>query len=282
MAEENAELEMTNVEADPQLEAPTGEGEIPGTGEPTGDQPSPAAEPDDRDNLQKRFDEMTAEKWALSRETEERNARIEALERQLKEVQTKTTSAAPAGSPQRDSFETDEEYVDALTEYKLDQKIAALRADEEASIVQEEREDAQASLKAKLAEGHGKHSDFSKIAFQTPFVYTPQMLDVMASLDDPAEVAYFLGKNHTLGYEIAAMKNPITIATRLGQIQQMATAAGLPKPEPKAVTGAPEPSVPVAGGGGNAAGHTVESLAKLEQADFNRTVREMRVAKGIV
>ncbi len=291
MAEEAlAQEEVFN--PDPQLEAPTGEGETPGKEAGTesqgaqegGESPTPQETPGEpeKDNLQKRFDEMTAEKWALTRDMEERDRRIAELEKKIKEGDVaRTGPQTTEGVPQRIDFDSDEAYVDALTDYKLEQKLARERENQNTERAEQQKQERQTSLRSKLAEGGAKHEDFAQIAYQTPFSYTPQMLDVMAELENPADVAYYLGKNHAAGHEIASLTSPVSVAMKLGQIEQMVKVAAN-APEPKAVTSTPAPSEPTGGGGGGKAGHTVESLAKLDQADFNRIMRDVRKARGVI
>jgi len=271
----------------PEKASSTGEEPKPGTGEtePAGSQP---AKPEDSENLkaepsgkedrvsgiQRRFDELTAEKWALARELEETRARLEQLDQEFRERLEQVGKTRPEGRPTRDSFETEDEYLEALADWKVQQRIEALRREEEQQIAQETARERQAGLRAKLLEGAARYPDFDQVAFRTPFPYTPAMLEAITHVDDPAAVAYYLGKHPTIGAELASM-NPTQAAVKMGQVAAIVR-AGKP-PEPKGLTQAPEPAKPLAGGG--APSPDLQALANMSQDEFNKFMSQKRKGK---
>lgn len=242
-----------------------------------GEPPTPEQKPAEKDkgNLQKRFDELAAEKWAARQEAEEAKRRAQELEAKLAASQKAPVSAT--GKPVREKFETEEEYIEALIAYNTDQRLdAARKADEEQRNAADAQE-RQARLRGKLMRGTTKHEDFQKVAFDTPFPYTPLMLEALTRIDDPAGVAYHLGKNPQIGFELAGMRDPLEIAAKIGEIQAMVKAG--PMPEPKGVTKAPEPAKPITGGGGGVP-PDAETLARMNQSEFNAYMWKVRQAKG--
>lgn len=80
-----------------------------------------------RGSLQARIDAITREKYETARERDEIRQRAESAERELHALKTPKPAAVatPTGKPSVDQFQTYDEYVEALTDWKTDQKLAA-------------------------------------------------------------------------------------------------------------------------------------------------------------
>lgn len=228
--------------------------------------------PRKKGGFQKRIDKLTREKRELE-------ARIEALERGSAEKpagsapekpEDKTPKPAPEGKPKVEDFDTYEEFTEALTDWKLEQREKQ-RAETQSRTAAESayREQAKTYAQAE-AQARKAHDDYDEVLEGVEDVRLPAHVE-QAIFEDPQgpELAYYLAGNREDLERIVGLP-PIAAVREIGKISARLTppekpASGdKPKPsEPKPkVTSAPKPIVPVGGAasGGTPSIHD-ESLA---------------------
>ena len=152
--------------------------------------------------------------------------------------------------PQEDDFENYVDYVEALTDWKVDVKIAAMQTPGAPGAPEGEITPEDAEFQEKLAIGRTLHEDFDQVAFDATVPITHTMLEILkADCERPAEVAYYLGKNRAECQAIAGM-TPTRAAIAISKIEAGIPAPAAPPPavdppaqtEPKrAVSSAPDP-----------------------------------------
>jgi len=271
------------------------EDSLPSTEQPQDGQQQEAQQADNgqQDGVQKRFNEMTAEKWQLRRDLQERDARLQELENKLQQLESQPAQQ-PAGAtdqePTRDNFYSDDEYFRAVADHRAKAaaraEIAQLRQDQERQSTQTEINRRKQETQRKLADGALKieqefglkPGEFRELVFEKPlpFNFTPQMHEAFQNLSDPALFAYHLAKNPNLGFELVSIQDPVAVAVKMGQIQAQAKSGR--RPEPRAVTEAAEPVTPVTPGTGKTR-YTMEDYAKMPMNDFIRTIHEENAGK---
>lgn len=194
----------------------------------------------------KRFDELT---W----QREEERRRADRLEEALRSVveqkqpQPKPEEFTPTRpKPSKEEFDYDDDkYVDALTDWKIEQVEAKRHA--EHRRIQDQQKQGQAaqafeSARVKTVEaGKAKHADFEQVVYALPpTILTQDLAVAIFETDAPEDVAYYLGKNPAEAAKVAALP-PYKKAIALGRIE-----AKLSTPERKTTT-APPPPNPVGG-----------------------------------
>jgi hypothetical protein len=178
-----------------------------------------------------------------SQRARERAARLEAeneaLRRLLLQNQPKQEIEAPkpdtAGKPRAEDFNSHEDWVEAVADWKTDQKLAqieARREQERRSHAWNEKADAARSL----------HEDFDEALAEAP-APVRHVAEVLSDSPLGAELAYYLATHPTEYRRINAL--PPTMAAReLGRLE-----AGLEPSKkqeaPKPQTKAPRPPAPV-------------------------------------
>jgi len=159
--------------------------------------------------------------------------------------------------PIEEDFENYNDYVDALTDWKVEQKLAdydrkvAERSEE--TYLEEKHQE----FRAKLGKGYEKYEDFEEVAFDEIVPITPFMADVLVETEIPADIAYYLGKNIPECTSIANM-SPIQAVKAIGLIEEKLKGQSQeeepvvkdqsgkpPAPKPKPTTKAPAPITPV-------------------------------------
>ena len=218
-------------------------------------------------------------KEKLQAEREEKirlEERLRILEEGRKPAEPAVPTPAPAASkdrPDPDKFLTQAEYLDALTDWKIEQREAAKEA-----AAKEEKAKAEAQVKQKtwderLTAAKGRYPDFDQ-ALKTPFPMSPAMREAMLESELGPDLGYYLVKHQEEAGRIAAM-SPAAAALALGTIQAKLAPAEAPKPPtPPKTTQAPPPPTPV--GGRPTPTVDTSKLSDEEWLQYNRKQRSGR------
>lgn len=173
---------------------------------------------------------------AAQREREARiraEAQLEVLKGQLGGNKQDTAPVDRSVKPRAEDFETHEAFVEALTDFKLEQKLA----DREQKQKAVERSNAWEQQKEAA---RTKYADFDEVFNDAPM---PVPVVAGAMLKHPAgvEIGYYLAKNPTDYRRIQALSDPVEIGFEMAAI-----AARIASPDkPKSASSAPKPPVPV-------------------------------------
>ena len=160
-----------------------------------------------------------------------------------------------SGKPNQESFDTYEDFQDALIQWNVDQRIQVVETDRRASI---EREQGQKNYDTAVAAHYERidayrevgPSDFdSVIRSGQDLPLTAPMRDTVLSSESGPALMYHLSKNPEECDRIANM-HPMAQIKELGRLEariEGVTQAG-PSSSPEPVTRAPRPIKPVGGG----------------------------------
>lgn len=219
------------------------EAEASETTEEAGAEPAPTEEPaatpeEEKKGVQKRLDEITRKRREAERERDrlaEENARLKAHQ-----------AAPPAeGKPVVENFETYEEFVEALTDWKSEQKInqkfSQLSESQRQQEMEKTRATASENFDRKKNEAAVKYADFDEVINNADVVLTNALSDAIIDSEMSGEVMYYLGKNPKEADRLASL--PLGALYReMGKIEVKLTTAQTAKP-----TGAAAPISAVAG-----------------------------------
>ena len=188
------------------------------------------------EGVKKRIDKVTRQKYEAIAESNRLKAELEQLRAQF---------APKQEAPDISQFDTLDDYVEAVAEYKLNQKTQATQSQQ----AQQAQAQAQAQdWVAKVEKVRSVAPDFDAVFNNVANIeFAPMALEAVAQHPKGAEIAYMLGKNVSDAYRIAALP-PYQQLMAIGEV---AARANLPKA--KAVSSAPAPVKPVQGGSSNSA-----------------------------
>jgi hypothetical protein len=215
---------------------------------------------------QEDFDKVIARERHRAEKRAERagydRAMREAAERRLTELQTPVLEAPQGdGRPTQDKFQTFDAYMEALTDWKVDQKIQGVGRKASEQREQQEAQRQADEVRSKLAPAAEKYEDFEEVVLRDDLPITRDMAEAILELGSPGhDVAYHLGTHPKEAARIAGLG-------RIAQIKEIdKIAATLTKPpEP---TKAPAPIVP------NSGNAPVEK--RLEEAGYEDFVKIRR------
>ena len=209
--------------------------DTPAPEEKTEKQPEPP-----RSGVQRRIDELTREKWDARREAD--------YWRGLAQTQPPPAAAGAAravrGEPRETDFDNYNDYVQALTNWKVREAAQTWQRQQEMQRRQVEQLEKTRAVDEKMRAGQAKFTDFMEVATNPAAPISPAMVEAAAAGDAFADVVYHLGKNPAEAARIASLP-PIVQAREIGRLE-----ARLAAPPPNRVTNAPPPPTPVKTGAG--------------------------------
>jgi hypothetical protein len=195
--------------------------------------------------------------FRAEREAADLRAELAALRVNREQPQQEQARQSSNDKPDVGNYETYEDYQEALTDWKVEQKLAA----REQKI---EKQKVEQTWKQKVEEARKTHDDYEDvIADIGRFPIKKILEDAVINSDSGPELAYYLGKNPKLLTELNNA-SPVTMYRELGKIE--ASILGSPnvsKPAAKRTTNAPPPITPV-----KAVASTVTDLASMSNDDY--------------
>lgn len=214
-------------------------GQVEQAVEKTTEQPEAKSE---RTFSQKELDEIVQKRLAKEQRRIERFAAAEAELRLLKEQmqrQQQPSETAPQGKPVPQQFADYESYVEALADWKAEQRLTQFREETLAQQRQREAAEKAAQVKTKLSTAASKYADFEEVALSPEVPITQHMAEAIAESDIGGDVAYYLGSNLAEAQRIASL-SPAAQIRELVKLE-----AKLSAPAPVVTTKAPPPITPV-------------------------------------
>ena len=184
----------------------------------------------------------------LTTQVDKANKRTQYLQRKMTRGQTPEKLEPAKAKPDESDFETNAEYIEALTDYKVDQR-ERVNADKLTERQSKEREEDFYSV---IDSGAEKYKDFNEVARKTPEQGGPtineSMLEAMTECkgDLAIDVAYYLGQNVKESVRISNL-SPIGAAREIGKIEAQFSGDGKKVIPQKIKTKTTTPSKPVEG-----------------------------------
>jgi hypothetical protein len=196
----------------------------------------------EKDPDQHRIDVLTKARRSAERERDEERTKRLALEEELK---TAKKSIPAKDKPKLDDFEGEAEFLEALADWKVDQKLRdheeqttkATRESTEKKAIDEEYE----ALDSKMEKGRDKYPDFNELVLDENLKLSEAVIEAVLFSDIAEDVLYYLGKHPDESARISKLP-AMKAAHELGKIEAKLTAP----PPKKKTTQAPDPIIPVA------------------------------------
>lgn len=224
-------------------------------------------QPEDKEQkdpwYKRRIDELTRDKHEARRHAERMEKMLEQLTAQQKAPDPVAPSIQPPDPNDFAGGQYDPRYIQAQLEYTrvsaIDEAKRAVAAEYEQRAQYERQAQAQAKLETAEAATRAKFADYDAviegITSDPRLAQNPTIRQALLGLDNGPEIAYTLGKNLDVAYEIANM-NPIQAGMRLAEIINRA---------PRKTSNAPNPIKPISGTGASTG---KRSYAEMSTAEY--------------
>lgn len=225
--------------------------------EAEGDEPKAAEEsakddkPKKKGGFQRRIDKLNAQKTQAQQEIEYwKKLALESAGSKTESPAAKVETPATAtdGKPSPDKYETHAEYVEALTDWKLEQRLKEREAKQEQAKVMSEQEKLVQTYAEKAKTFAEKTEDFQDTLEAVDHIPLSPAVQRLILKSGP-ELAYALAKDPEEYARINRL-SPIDAAEAVGELKARLVSSKAPeaKTETKKLTQAPNPIEPVSGG----------------------------------
>lgn len=245
--------------------------EAPVSGEQT-----PEAKPE-KTFTQAELDAIVAKEKAKVERKAQRD-RERAIAEVARAAQPQPQAKPDPGKPTPEQFKTTEEYVEAVAEWKADQKIterlAANQKVEREARQRQAQEESAATYRETEEAVRAKYDDFDEVAYNPRLPISDAMAQTIQLSEQGAELIYHLGKNPQEAARIFNLP-PFLQAKELGKLEAKLASA----PPAKPLSSAPEPINPVGGKGSHPVVDTTDPRSdKLSTAEWMKA-EEARLKK---
>lgn len=194
---------------------------------------------------------------------------------------TEEKPSEPTGKPNPDDFETQAEYVDALTDWKLEQREKQTEAERRAQAMQTKQAEMARTYTERAEAFAAEHEDFHDVLEEVEDIpVSPAVQGLILESENGPQIAYQLAQDRET-FERINQLPPLAAAREVGRIEARLSAASPEKPKAKkSITKAPRPIEPV---GGRSKGATKKDIfdPNLPFSEYERLRREqIKKARG--
>ncbi len=228
------------------------------------------AKPEKDPWYKRRIDELTRDKHEARRQAERLEKMLEQQEQLLKQISPQKAAQEPQGpiAPNPDDYvggQFDPRYMQDMLTYTREstkaEAIAAIKQEQQALMQQQALAQQQQRLDTAEAAARAKYQDYDAviegITTDPMLAQNATIREAVLGMDNGPEIAYMLGKNLDVAYEIANM-NPIQAGMRLAEIVNRA---------PRKTSNAPTPIRPLNAATGGTPGNA-KALSEMNTAEY--------------
>lgn len=234
-----------------------------------------------KSGFQKRIDKLNSAKAEAQREAEYwKNLALEAKGKTETKTEAKAEPkhATTDGKPKPESFDTHAEYVEALTDWKTEQKLNQREEKAEKARAEAEWSKKVQTYLTKKSEFADKTPDFDEaLAEVEDITVSPAVSQLIIDSEHGPELAYALAKDRETYARICKLP-PLAAAREMGKLEAKIVSRASEAKETKKVTSAPQPLSPVGTGKGSARKSINDP--DLSFADYVRMRRDQIRHKG--
>lgn len=145
--------------------------------------------------FQKRVNKLTARASLAEQERDYWREQVLKQQGNKNQVEQQAPEKKPDGRPRAEDFDSYPDYEDALVEWKIDQREAKRKADEQKSKAESERRKQAEEYQSKLNAFMEKHDDFEDVIQACEVTLTDELMKKIGQSDLAPEVMYNLAKN---------------------------------------------------------------------------------------
>lgn len=197
----------------------------------------------------------------LTRKFRDAERRAEALERLVTGQSTPDSPQVGADRPKPDDFSTYDDYIDALTDWKVEQKFQRTSSE----TAQKANADIRAvNWESRVESARTSIPDYDTVVGSSELPVAQHVADALMESERGPELAYYMATHPTFADQLNRM-SPVKAAVELGKLETSLTA-----PPVKAASKAPPPATPIK----TTASSAPANLANADMDTFIKMRRE--------
>lgn len=252
------------------IEAVVGSEEIQSEEGETTSEAEAESKPEKDPWYKRRIDELTRDKHEARRHAERLEKMLEQQEAMRKQLASQTASQEPTGpvAPNPDDYvggQFDPRYMQDMLTYTREstkaEAIAAIKQEQQELMQRQAMAQQQQRLDTAEAAARARYNDYDAviegITTDPVLAQNNVIREAVLGMDNGPEIAYMLGKNLDVAYEIANM-HPIQAGMRLAEIINRA---------PRKTSNAPTPIKPLNAASGGTPGNA-KALSEMSTAEY--------------
>ena len=216
---------------------------------------------------QKRIDELTRQKHDERRRADKLANELEELRAAQEQQSQKVTSTGAPDPGQYAAGRYDPDYLEALTDYKVEQRLAKAEQAQQAKA----KTATIAELEAKTAQAYTDYTDAKTEFLDHPLAKVDAFIEIIRDSDNPPELIYFLGKNPDELEKLGDM-SPAQATRYIGKLEARMTTEQ--PAATKKVTSAPKPIDPLGSGKSTATTKDPEKMTMEEYAAYRKSLKK--------
>lgn len=212
----------------------------------------------------------------FQKQLSEKDQKIQFLEQQMSKGKTSDEAAQVkpqvdnSAKPTPDKFETHEEYIDALTDWKIESKEKLREQKQKESEAKSGYQKQVESYQSKVAEIKKTHDDFDEVMEDVDDVKVSAAVhEIILDSDLGPALAYELAKNKS-EFERINKLNPLAAAKEIGKIEARLSNQSESKKEIK-VTKAPQPLKAIGAGSKGTIQKSPDDMSYEEFKEWRKT-----------
>ena len=204
-----------------------------------------------KSGFEKRISKLTKQKAKAQSEADYWRNEALKYQNQKTEAPKAETKKETQGRPKADDFENHDDYIEAVAEWKADQKIAEREQKEKEAKIKADFDSRLAKHEERLKAFVKAHGDFDDVIAEIGDEVVPVTIQqIILDSENGPELMYELAKDKDEYKRISSL-NPTAAAKELGKLEAKIEARrdSSEKPTEKKTTRAPAPLKPVSGAG---------------------------------
>jgi hypothetical protein len=224
-------------------------------------------EPVVKTSIEKRIGDLTKKWRTTERERDFEKGKRLALEEENRKLKAQVPITT---KPVRSDFEDDEAYIEALTDWRVDEKLRVHGNDEAVRTADVQEQERMAVVSQAISDvtdkGREKYEDFDELVYNEELALTSAVLEIVVLSEIAEDVLYYLGQHPEESATISGL-SALKAAREIGKIENLISTKPVePVKEevppknvlsgkeenqvlPKKLTNAPEPIKPVQSNG---------------------------------
>jgi hypothetical protein len=186
---------------------------------------TPKPEFEDSKNVQKRIGKLTKKMRTAERERDFEKDENTELKKKLEgmsaEIDKMSSKIFEADKPQKEDFEEEDEFIEALTDWKIDSKLKVSQKETEKidkEVPKEDLKETYQGLDDAVESGREKYKNFDEIVFNEDLVISPEVTQIALDTDTPEDIIYFLASDPKESERISKL-DPVRAAKEIGKIE---------------------------------------------------------------
>jgi|SRR5882672_12103319 len=217
-----------------------------GIDKPEGGEQKPA-----KKSPQERIVELAHKRREAEAKADAEKQRADALEIKLRAMEAQAQPLEDKARPARANFASDDDYVDALTDWKAEQAIMKRERQQAEARVQAEQAEVAQQWDKRQQQAIAAIPDYAEIIGNSEVVVPPYVHQALLESEKGPEIAYYLALHPEEAKKIAALK-PLAALKRINSLEadlmeddEPAPKATVAKTEAPKKSKAPEPITPI-------------------------------------